>query len=278
MQVVTAPIGKGLSLCLQTSLCRRARFASGFGPGPFSSQSDRPMTDTDTDDATPAARAGGGKAVACQHKRFTFETDDWSKAECWNCRTKGSIQFVPKHEPARSSVERALLQSVEDLLAYAEDVLSNKEQLACFKPGVVQAHVKAAHDAIEAAALAAAPATGATLAVQDVLAERQRQITGEGWTPEHDEQHREGELCLAAAGYARATSDVLQAIAHEFDAPGEPTLSDPVTWSYGLPWPVGWDFKPAPPRRQLVKAGALILAEIERMDRATVAPTAGGAA
>lgn len=41
-----------------------------------------------------------------------------------------------------------LLKSVEDLLAYAEDVLSSREQLACFKPGVVQAHVKAAHDAI----------------------------------------------------------------------------------------------------------------------------------
>jgi len=87
----------------------------------------------------------------CNHKRFTFETEDWSKAECWNCRAKGSIRFVADAEPARGEIEAALLRSVEDLLAYAEDVLSNKEQLACFKPGVVQAHVKAAHAAIEAA-------------------------------------------------------------------------------------------------------------------------------
>ena len=33
-------------------------------------------------------------------------------------------------------------------------------------------------------------------------------------------------------------------------------------------WPYQWEFKPADRRRELVKAGALILAEIERIDRA----------
>lgn len=100
---------------------------------------------------TQAIRAGAGNSQACRHARFTFATDEWSDAQCTICKVKGSVRFVPNSDPARSSVERALLQSVEDLLAYAEDVLSNKEQLACFKPGVVQAHVKAARAAIEAA-------------------------------------------------------------------------------------------------------------------------------
>jgi hypothetical protein len=40
-----------------------------------------------------------------------------------------------------------------------------------------------------------------------------------------------------------------------------------------LAWPQDWEFKPADPRRMLVKAGALILAEIERLDRAALAAT-----
>lgn len=32
-----------------------------------------------------------------------------------------------------------------------------------------------------------------------IAAERQRQIEEEGWTPDHDDQHTNGELALAAA-------------------------------------------------------------------------------
>lgn len=87
-------------------------------------------------------------ACHCSHPQFIFATDDWSDAHCGRCGARGSIQFVAD---GLTALESQLLRSVEDLLAYAEDVLSNREQLACFKPGVVQAHVKAAHAAIEAA-------------------------------------------------------------------------------------------------------------------------------
>lgn len=83
--------------------------------------------------------------MSCAHAWFTFATDDWSQARCCACGRPGSIRFVAEQRP---DVEAVLLSSVEDLLAYAEDVLSNPEQLACFKKGVVQAHVKAAHAAI----------------------------------------------------------------------------------------------------------------------------------
>jgi len=85
-----------------------------------------------------------------------------------------------------------------------------------------------------------------TGAARDVLAERRRQIEAEGWTPEHDDEHSTQELAFAAACYATAD---------EGDAP-------PAVW----PWHLSW-WKPTDRRHNLVKAGALILAEIERLDR-----------
>lgn len=94
-----------------------------------------------------------------------------------------------------------------------------------------------------------------TQAGMDVLAERQRQITAEGWTPEHDDQHEVGELATAAACYAgNAGGYVWQG-----GWPGE-------VW----PWAREW-WKPSTPRRDLVKSAAIILAEIERIDRAAIA-------
>jgi hypothetical protein len=99
----------------------------------------------------------------------------------------------------------------------------------------------------------AAPLSEVTDAQRDVLAERQRQMAVEGWTPEHDDEtYSTEELAFAAVCYATAD---------EGDAP-------PAVW----PWPWAW-WKPKDRRRNLVKAGALILAEIERLDRAALRPT-----
>ena len=38
-----------------------------------------------------------------------------------------------------------------------------------------------------------------TRAIDDVLAERHRQVEAEGWTPEHDDTHARGEMASAAA-------------------------------------------------------------------------------
>lgn len=113
-------------------------------------------------------------------------------------------------------------------------------------------------DAILSAPAGAQTAGGEGLseAARDVLAERRRQVEGEGWTAEHDDRHNERELGLAAACYASAVS---------------PTHLDP-KWSLPRavrlwPWDEAW-WKPSSYRRNLVKAGALIVAEIERLDRA----------
>lgn len=96
-------------------------------------------------------------------------------------------------------------------------------------------------------------------AIADIAAERQRQITAEGWTTEHDDAHDAGELAKAAACYAAASKDVYRV---------GPNMRGNAIVTRGLwPWNDQW-WKPGTDRRrQLVKAGALILAEIERLDR-----------
>ncbi|MBC7282629.1 hypothetical protein [Hoeflea sp.] len=92
--------------------------------------------------------------------------------------------------------------------------------------------------------------------IESIAAERQRQIDEEGWTEEHDDEHATGEMAKAAACYAwiAAQSDSLRAA---FDRP-------PPTWPGE--WLEDW-WKPTTRRRDLVKAGALIAAEIDRLDR-----------
>jgi hypothetical protein len=88
-------------------------------------------------------------------------------------------------------------------------------------------------------------------ALEDIAAERGRQIESEGWTFTHDDEHDGGEMAYAAACYAAGPS--------AFGS--TPILA--ALW----PWDARW-WKPGSDRRNLVKAGALIVAEIERMDRA----------
>lgn len=91
-------------------------------------------------------------------------------------------------------------------------------------------------------------------AIADVVRERARQISVEGWTPEHDDAHAEGELAQAAACYAHEA-----ALADRTDPRRD---GAPLSW----PWSRDW-WKPKDRRHDLVRAGALIIAEIERLDR-----------
>ncbi|MFU6321699.1 hypothetical protein ACM8AQ_09495 [Pseudomonas aeruginosa] len=109
--------------------------------------------------------------------------------------------------------------------------------------------------------LAAAPGKEVPQAWHDVQAERRRQIEAEGWTPEHDDAHSHGQMARAAACYALAGSS----------APSDGTAA--LLVSLAWPWDEQW-WKPSTARRDMVKACALGLAEIERLDRA--AATQGG--
>ncbi|NMX60227.1 hypothetical protein [Pseudomonas sp. WS 5079] len=90
-------------------------------------------------------------------------------------------------------------------------------------------------------------AQGAPASLQSVLAERIRQIQVECFYPEHDDEHSDESLAQAAACYAMPQS-----------------LTD---WFVLWPWDAKC-WKPGDRRTNLVKAGALVLAEIDRIDRA----------
>ena len=103
-----------------------------------------------------------------------------------------------------------------------------------------------------------------TKAAVDVLAERQRQIKAKGFTPEHDDLHTEGQLARAAAAYAVAADTAI----YEADKL-RPAWNESYIAGVSRVWPWNWTlWKPTNKRRDLVKAAALLLAEIERVDRA----------
>lgn len=85
--------------------------------------------------------------------------------------------------------------------------------------------------------------------------ERARQINSEGWSAEHDDSHVSGEMLDAGLSYIYASINL-----------GNKTMQKPPReW----PWAANW-WKPADNRvRNLVKAGALIAAEIDRLQRAS---------
>lgn len=95
--------------------------------------------------------------------------------------------------------------------------------------------------------LAAAPGKEVPQAWLDVQTERRRQVEAESWTPDHDDLYCAAELPRAAAAY------ILSGANDEA----------PAIWPFVAKW-----WKPRDARANYVRAGALILAEIERLDRA----------
>lgn len=94
-------------------------------------------------------------------------------------------------------------------------------------------------------------------ALEDIATERRRQVEAEGYDLAHDDEHTLGQLAGAAALYAEGAHS--QAI-----------IGTPGAALYGLRWP--WKGEPnwKGPRENLVRAGALIIAEIERIDRKSI--------
>jgi hypothetical protein len=87
-----------------------------------------------------------------------------------------------------------------------------------------------------------------------IVSERARQLCKEGYSPAHDDQHTEGQLAVLAAAYALSSRS------------GYETRLQRMVAAHLLDT-YGWKFKPKDPVRDLVRAGALILAELERVIR-----------
>lgn len=90
-------------------------------------------------------------------------------------------------------------------------------------------------------------------AIADILTERTRQKKTLGWTPSHDDEHPAGQLADAGACYALSASGMPRELYENF-------------------WPWEGGFKPKGARNDLVRAAALLVAEIERLDRVANQP------
>lgn len=88
--------------------------------------------------------------------------------------------------------------------------------------------------------------------IELIAEERQRQIEKEGWTKEHDAEHNKSQLSILAMLYVCPPKY-------------RPMLS-PSSWFKTMGWDFKW-WKPTERIRELQKAGALIAAEIDRLQR-----------
>lgn len=140
----------------------------------------------------------------------------------------------PKHENALPSVFELQIGHLEDI---------GNEMIAAISKQRTSEHA------------------GLVEAWRDVLDERKRHVDVEGWTLKHDDEHEGGELAQAAACYAMGDT-MIRFTVPDPEFPSRRVNSGRKIW----PWANEW-WKPSNRRRDLVKAGALIIAEIERLDR-----------
>lgn len=93
-----------------------------------------------------------------------------------------------------------------------------------------------------------------------IAVERSRQVSAEGWTLDHDDHHTDRELLLAAGAY------LARAIREDPDAgPAERQVAAEIDDACGWPWDESMGA--GDPERDLIRAGALIAAEIDRLRR-----------
>lgn len=155
-------------------------------------------------------------------------------------------EFLKGYRPISETPQMVLLPSelTDDAYEAMRNAMWSAETSDIFSP--TREQCKAGY----AALIAAKPINHA---ITDIAAERRRQIEEENFSFKNDDLYTDGELADAAACYI-ASFDKL------------PSGSRQALW----PWLEDW-WKSTTYRRDLVKAGALIAAEIERLDRAALA-------
>lgn len=101
--------------------------------------------------------------------------------------------------------------------------------------------------------------------IEIIAVERERQKTVEGFDAEHDSANDDGELARAAASFA------MPPLWRSYTSRIQNYRGIPLSWplSWGKKW---WKPTPHDRIRELAKAGALIAAEIDRLQRKTSSP------
>lgn len=110
---------------------------------------------------------------------------------------------------------------------------------------------------------------------KEILTERFRQIGEEKFSAQVDNQYTEDELARAAAVYALPENIRHYLIKYQIGASDPKNITDNLRNTL-WPWSERY-WKPSPDnrRRELIKAAALIIAEIERLDRKEALNNAG---
>lgn len=160
----------------------------------------------------------------------------------WNRRAAPALpqDVAAQIKWLRKEADQEAFRSVANFIRGIADTLAIQE-----------AQITAQSSTIASAREVIEPSPG----VVAIAAERRRQIEVEGWTPEHDDTHRDGEMAVAGACYALNTMN-------DCDGP-QTRFVGAELW----PWLDDW-WKPSGDRiRDLEKAGALIAAEIDRLTR-----------
>lgn len=182
------------------------------------------------------ARDEGKPAVACLHQKMAAKNNAINLALRGVTETKREITSAQKQ------------QNWERLQAVISAGLVHMDAI------VEQRWAEREHD-LNCPACAGSGHVGdvTSNAAMDVLAERRRQIEVKGWAPEHDDSHNHGELAHAAGVLALADVKLFLRGAIEYWPWDAPSMeADIIGTSY---------------RTRLIKAAALLLAEIERVDR-----------
>lgn len=112
--------------------------------------------------------------------------------------------------------------------------------------------------------------------VQEIRAERDRQVLEEGYEVAHDDAHGPAKLLRAAGAYIDAAQQRLHVL-HTLRAVGRDVSGLPPYADTAQPWDWPWSpewWKPKDPRRDMVRAGALLLAALECADRQAAAERA----
>lgn len=159
---------------------------------------------------------------------------------------KAGAAMAAAHADRGNSVDEAQVIRAGRTFAVATDYVGGKVSSMTFTPGRLNALMAGL-----LAGQSVSAAFQADAALQDVVIERLRQMQVKGWSIDSDDTRVRGELADAAAAYATTSQMLANAV-----------------WPFnGLAG--NWVGDQHPERRQmLVKATALLVAEIQRRDRA----------
>jgi hypothetical protein len=201
-------------------------------------------------------------------RRWLRERDE-ARAEVRRLRAEQAARPAGD-EPRPLTILTACVDQCErivDMYAHLRLDTAEDQQLHERATTTARTAIAQARDLVERVRAAAAHVGQRDGGAALIAAERQRQVSAEGWTPEHDAGHVGDDLAVAACCYA--LPNTMRRWKTVRQGPGRDGRSELRSYSVPTLWP--WEGRAWKPSvddrvRELVKAGALIAAEIDRLN------------